>query len=672
MGLISIELIDDYRSEGNNGNNAYIDEDVYYDAYGFPYFPAYLMRNSLLKIAKNTLSKDEIEGIFGNEENAGSLVLEHALIGSRASMLYAIVSSGDKILQNQKLVLSQFTQTKRYYSNGRECTYRTLNNGLIFEQCFTLDEKYEQTFESLVSQCTSFSSGSGRVRCEVDWDIDKSFVYGNPEKSAVDFSLECEGGCGREVCDDCDCCDVMRGDAEHASVQHTSVAPGNTKARMHYSLKLLSETCVLEPLDAMNETKTFIPGELVCRALGLDEAGARGVKTSFAFCEIDGERSYSAPASFLNLKTDKKQIRDKLSSGRKPNDFDQLKKISESYISDPNKTKVRTMSVEVEYGKIEKCDPESDFVLYQAIRAGQTFKGFFEGDVCELKKIAKRAEVDPFIKIGEHTENGFGLCEIKLDGLTWSKIDDACVSDCATADINTNVDAGTISNTAERDRASVASCANELRVDVASALVLRKSNGLFTDSQDEFLRALCKLLEVDDLEMVLGWRNTDQAQGYSKQWLEKKPIMHLIKAGSTFLVRRKCKEPIYFSDNTAFIGEFTEYGFGEIKIHAMEHLYYRTQDSVSFDYMKAKVDKPLDKKPGRALVNMLHEFCAQRLAHSLGQNDAARFYNSMYKTAKHDVQNALDIQSGDSVVLDEYIAGIQEMCNVLAADAKNS
>ena len=600
MGLITIELLEDYRTENGSGYNAFIDQDIHVDAYGFPYFPAYLTRLSLMEIGKDVLSNDEFEGIFGSGSEDGSLVLEHALIGSRQSLLWALKESEDKILTNPLLVLSEFSKIEKYFHEGKECTYRVLDAGLMFEQCFTLDEKYADAFSNLITRCDKFMFGSGKIRMSVDWNVDKSFVYGG---------LSTGDPCNSEIC----------------------VSDKNKRMRMNFRLKLLSQTCVKMPLDVMCDTCTHIPGELVRSSLDDNIAMPENVKVSFAFPEVEGKRTLPVTNSFMLTKADKTQLRDKLSEGRNADDFEQLKRLGGCYIDDVLATNIRAVSVETECGKIVKSvDGELKTFTFEAISPNQTFLGFFEGEAEELNEVARYVANSPYLKIGEFTECGLGLCQIEIVH-TCSLIEETTIE------------------------------ASEFRVDVVSPLALKSGNGLYCESLDIFLAELKRIFNDDDVDIELAWRNTEVAQGFSQNWIAKMPVMHLISGGSSFLIKRKNGGNLAVKTGSSFVGELNEFGYGEINVVPMKHTYYRTIEKVPFERMDVNIQTPADKKPGLALINSLNSRCARRLAHSYGRGDAREFCDSFYLQVCEKIKQALGVQTVDAAILEEYLSGICEV-----------
>lgn len=610
MGLITIELIDDFRSECGSIYNSYIEEEVFYDVYGFPYLPAWMIKNSLQRLAEKMLNQYEQEQIFGSNDKKGVLMMEDALIGYRESMKYAVINSGDGRIQNPKVVLQKFINTKTYLKDGKEQSFRVLNKGLIFEQCLRLPEQYRASFQKLVDSLNTIIYGSGRIHCEVDWDVNEGFVYGLGRKNTKDLPDFEET---EELC------------------------------RMEYSLKLLSPVCVSDPLDVTYSSKDFIPGRLIYDSLHMDRiAKIRNVKASFAFCDIDGQRGQASSASFSVLKTDKKQLRDRLSFDRKPDDFEQMKRLSGLYIDDVGAKYIKARSVDMQYIKIIKLNSEEEKVYScHVITSEQVFRGFFEGTREDLAEMRRSIETDPYLKIGAFQEEGLGLCRIEIENIKNQKQIENIQS------------------------------VKEIRIQVNSPAALRLENGLYTDSAEAFLNEMKRLLELDDLEISNNCKETETIQGYSSEWLKHKPVMYLTKAGSVFRLRRKSGKDITFSKEIAFLGDFNADGFGEIRITPMEDCYYRSIGKSRFDRYSQEIAKPYSLVPGKMFVRQLQTDWICHASHLLGRNDGKEFYEKLYENAKTLIQNYLGYETEEEVVLENYLKGIREITEYMIFENKN-
>ena len=610
MGIITIELTEDFRGNFGNRGGSSIDEEVFYDAFGFPYFPAWVIRNTLYAAAEEVLGEEERAAIFGDGQKAGALRMENAIIGYRESMKCGVIALHDNRIAGLQPVLRKFTKVGKFYRDGQEKTARLLNRGLIFEQCIRLDPSYRQALEKLLAKCRCLQGGTGRIKLEADWERGENEVYGTLDKRDTYPS---DG----KVFGDTDAC------------------------RLYYSLKLLSPVCISEAWDTSYETRTYIPGELLLRALPIEQEKEKRIKASYAFSEIGGKRSEPVSIAFSVLKTDRSALRDRLSSGRRPDDYDQISRLSELYTDGTGKEEVTSRSVEREYGTVRFLGPEGEkTVSYHAIRPEQVMRGFFEGPAEVLSEISNALKKDPYLKLGSLTDAGLGLCRIEPD----ERLDTLSEE---------NEDAG------------------EIRAELLSPAALRLGNGLYTDTAEALLLALRRLYGIDDLVLVSFLRETRMVQGYTPEWPKTHQVMYLMKEGSSFRVKSESGKRIPVGQETVFIGDFTADGFGEVRITPMEDHYYRKMVFSPFSRYDAAPERVYDPKPGKQFIRALREEHAKKLALALGQADGEDFYRVYYRKARGFLDTLLDYEPDEQMVMERYLQGIQEACRAVQADRED-
>ena len=602
MGLLTIELIDDFLNDSNNIYSSSVDKEVFYDIYGFPFIPAWIIRNSLRKLAEKLLDETETISIFGDSTHKSALDMENAIIASWASMRYAIIMSKDPRLVSVLRILRQFTKAETYIRDGKKCTCRLIKSGTFFEQCFRIPDQYRNAFELLARNLNSLVCGPGRVRCYVTWDRNEyDYVYGS---------------CG--------------------NASRPLIFPKASKTDtylMEFSLTVLSSVCVHEPTDTTNNSADFIPGNLIKACLQLPEPISERVRVSSAYVDIEGKRGIPSPVSFSVLKTDKNQLRDHLSDGRRADDFDQLSRLPAMYIADTNAQDLTACSVNQEYVGFPVTDTETNkehMIVCRAIAVEQIFRGFFEGSASDLRYVRKQISNNPYLKIGNYTEEGLGLCRLAIESVS-----------------------------------KAVSCKNqheakEIRVEAVSPLAIRFENGLYTASTEVFLEEMKRLLGADDLEIVRVCKDTEMIQGCTEKWLKRNPVMHLIKKGSVFRLRRTSGKAIQLSQKTCFIGDFTYDGFGELLITPMTDRYYRTIINTMFNQYTVRLDNPYDIIPGRALVRQMKAEIIRDTAHSFGIIDSTSFRDLFYKEAKTLQDDTLGYEADDSLFLETYTNGLNE------------
>lgn len=370
MSLLRIELLESCSPVSGKSYNALLNEDVFYNQYGIPYLPAWFIRMRLYDTARKLFTPEKAGAIFD------SLILDNALTADNDSLVNAIEASGKPFIKFPQNVLGKFTHIETKYINGMETGVRMLNRGLIFEQYFTLDEKYHDDFTECVKSLTSLdSSQPSRIEAGLDWH------YRRPQISTHNAEWE----------------------------------ENRNYSRINYKLYLLSETCITNPLDTNSASMRYIPGYEVLRAVSEKFAGTEGVRFSCAYPEIENKRGVPVPVSFTVLKVDETQLCDKISLGKREGDNSQTKSLSDLWVNDINADKVSAVSVELARGIIS--DDGEKFADYQAVSSGQVFRGFIEADSETLRRIYDALVHDGYISVGSFNNIGFGRAYLAVDSL---------------------------------------------------------------------------------------------------------------------------------------------------------------------------------------------------------------------------------------------------------------
>lgn len=306
-------------------------------------------------------------------------MLDDALIADFTNLVNAIESSDKKFIRFPQNVLGKFTHIESKYINGFEVGVRFLNRGLIFEQYFTLDDKYHNDFTECVKKFTRLdTSHHSRIESEINWHYDKPRI----------------------------------------NVKFIKWEENRKYSRINYKLNILTKTCITNQLDTNSTSMQYIPGYEILRAVKKIFSGSN-IKCSCAYPEVDNKRGFPVPASFSCLKADKSQIRDKISLGQREGDNDKTKGLANLWVNDINNSEIKAVSIELERGIIS-YDGEN-FSDYQAISSGQIFRGFIESDSETLRKIYDYFIQDGYISVGSFNNIGFGRAYLRIDSLEESQ-----------------------------------------------------------------------------------------------------------------------------------------------------------------------------------------------------------------------------------------------------------
>ena len=373
MSLLRIELLESCNPVSAKSYNALLNEDVFYDNYGLPYLPAWFIRTRLYEIAQKIFKPERVKAIFD------SLILDNALIADVNSFVNAVESSKKNFIRFPQNVLGKFTHIESRYINGVEVGVRMLNRGLIFEQYFTLDDKFHDDFAECVKKFTRFDTDKpSRIESEIIWQ------YERPRVNAQIIKWEDK----------------------------------RKYSRINYKLNLLSDTCITNQLDTNSTSLQYIPGYEILRALG-DKFSGLNIKFSCAYPEVENKRGFPVPASFTVLKIDETQLRDKISLGRREGDNSQTKALGNLWAADINNCEIKAVSLELKRGIIS--DEGEKISDYQAISSGQIFRGFIEADSETLRKIYDYLIQDGYISVGSFNNIGFGRAYLSIDSLEESQ-----------------------------------------------------------------------------------------------------------------------------------------------------------------------------------------------------------------------------------------------------------
>lgn len=604
MPLLRIELLENCYITSGDTYNSYIKEDIFFDRFGFPFVPAAYIKKRLNDVAQNVISSTQIEQIFGRSHKRGCLVLDNALVENRDSMLMEITGSDDPYISNASNILGQFTSCYTYFRRGKEYRARYLKSSLIFESYFELDREYREPFAKCVSLLDRLSDDrKSRVLCSIDWEYKKP-------------------------CYNCGMSDM--------DVQETDGI-----YRLEYSLQLLSTTCICNPIDNNSLTVPYITGREIRRILekrfgenSENGSGENCVKCSYAYCDMGGKRGVPMPASYSVVKTDKKQLRDKLSNGRRLDDYAQLKSISESFVRDIDEENIRSMSVSTCRGNLSYPDKngenDSKKSQYVGLNLEQSFRGFIEGNRKQIMKIYRSIVADGNVRIGGLSEIGFGNAYISVDRVSVKQTEPEY--------------------------------ANEITVLAVSPLVLKNDRGLYSDNTEYLVKELERQLNChDSLEIVKCFKSYVPLIEKNDKWNELNPVMYGSASGSIFRIRRKDGEKFDFSKiSSTFIGFDVADGRGEIMTHPAVDIYYRTiakEEQGKDGIRKRRCDDP---KPGIHLVRHLQQEHIYETANLMGRVDAEEFFNNNYRNLAKLLKDMYGNNWNNEDVLKHYMDGITE------------
>lgn len=305
-------------------------------------------------------------------------------------------------------------------------------------------------------------------------------------------------------------------------------------AQAEFKLHILSGTLItLQPVSD-HYSENNIPGAAVRKALTDafgDTEALRKLTISYAYIPVNGARGIPVPLSFVILKKDKAALRDRISAGRDPGDFDRIRNTAACYVADPDAENVESA---VTWRRTEEAGN------YNLIDQDQELCGFIAGPESALKALAELLQEDTELLIGEDTERGYGRVRMEL------------------------LPAGPVPEPEKTELSS-------FTVRVNAPVVLTNESGVSEERPEAILQEIEKKLGCPGKLRILDFfRRTDP---YCRK---DHPAYAATAAGSVFRIGTADGETVDIAAiRHTFIGKFTEDGCGEIFSTPVVDRYYR-------------------------------------------------------------------------------------------------
>lgn len=528
MPVIKIKLMTDAYIATGLSFNSYLSDDVCYDEYGLPFIPASRLKGALR--ASAVCLKDwgvdlPIDEIFGSKKDGrGCFSIEDAKISGYQSMVDAIRTNSDKNFVNPQAVIEQFSHIRGVKGKEGQSRFRVLNRSITFEAFFTIADDKKESFEKCVKALKGIGSGKskglGEISCQIDWNENRAI----PVKDAPAWN---------DVYD-----------------------------KLYYSVTL--ETNVINKMPyEISATKHYIDGRMIAGYIAkyLNEdykalAADGDIHFSNAYLSIDGKRSIPSPRSFKTKKLDAADLRDGLSSGKRPDDDDQLKVMGEVYIVDPKTKELKYVKADtqVDYHHTGK-DYEGER-LYRTVSLvkGQIFKGFIEGNPTQLKEIYEVMKAHAIDSIGSFTSSGYGKVKIEIDAL-------------------------------EKQIQPEPKFVDEFVVLFMSPMILLNEDGLYSSDSKNFIKLLEQRLGGNvKLKSIGQFQNLFNLCSYDYLSKGNRPVVRALDKGSIYRIKTENGEKIDLSKIAhTWFGQSNQIGYGEVIAFEPKDLYYRSIEAIAKD-----------------------------------------------------------------------------------------
>jgi len=555
---IQIELLSDLCSHSGDTYNSYIDTDIVYDDYGFPYIPAKrikgCIREACLELEEfGLISNKDIVELFGNEgKKSSSFWLDNAYLLNYREMISDLHKADAPALANQQKVLRLFTYTRTQTAIDLETgvadqntlrTMRVAKKGLIFEANLTFKEKCPDVQREILEEAVRMVKHMGVARTR--------------GMGLVELKL-------------------MKQDTPVAvTLMNENLPAGNDPVRLGYRIDLNAPVICKSEQGNQAETQDYISGSkvlgMLIEKIGQDEYRNLPQGTVFrvsnAYIGEDGVRFTPISKSLQKVKDQNfEAIGDNAEQAKRLTVIDllwkyqgkeQLTPIGGGYVSPDNFIKDVDTTINYHHrrpdnkaiGRANSKDT-SGFYQLKSISGGQSFYGFIEADRDVAERLLKDIPNNMDIRIGYGRGTEYGAAVFSWDLR------------------NTNA----VEKVSER---------NDFTIKLNSPVILYNEYGYPTASPATLTKYLQKIMGSDSLTMTDIYAGYTTIGGFNVTWNARKPIFTSLAQGTV------CS----FTDTKIvnlqklkgrFIGERTREGYGEIEI-------YENRDAQTALYKKCSV-----------------------------------------------------------------------------------
>lgn len=374
---------------------------------------------------------------------------------------------------------------------------------------------------------------------------------------------------------------------------------------LSYTLQVRSPLCFSTPYEQTSKTRSYMEGgwmrQAILRGLGKDVAGffkEGGLSCSHAFVMINGKRSMPSSYTFATRKLEKTDLRDRISDGKRPDDWEPLVAMRDSFVDDVSAMNVAVATVDKRRVHVGTAQ------LKEGISEGQQFAGKIHGTYHQLRAVYEFMVKNPVFQVGDFTEAGCGevLCHVdkleeeqEVESLMLSHFDVFCLS----------------------------------------PVLLTDSYGLTNCETETFLKEIEYWLKAEGkLKVEKVYREIGMFNSTDPYWRKHGANVQGNDQGSAYRIRTKDDSPIDVAPlMKAKLGDRVEEGFGDILVMKAVDSFYRkcefvTPDTYSLETPVSDAAKnESDKMRDRLLYN-----CMRNAVDAMGRNDVldCESYNTIY------------------------------------------
>ena len=347
---------------------------------------------------------------------------------------------------------------------------------------------------------------------------------------------------------------------------------------LEYAIHLHAPACIYAPYEDDADTYPYIPGAEIRKRL---EARARDgaflrmleeMTFTHATVSLDGRRMYPVPLSMSVVKLDREQLHDRLSEGKDPSRVEQDVGLSGAYAGEFGSHFMRYTRPMTERISLR------DGNVYDALSAGQTFRGLVYGTDEQIRALAEEIRKQPRLRFGKGAEEGYGAAYMELVGAQEEAI--------RTEEGSPGFEVACVSNT-----------------------LLLNDDGIPSCRAEELLREIEDRLGIPGgLEIVGKFTDVCRDFEYRFDWDQDGPVVRCLKAGSILRLRTRDGRPVnLYPIRHCFVGENTRNGYGELIAWPAGDLYYRAAEQAEPSLYRLEIPLSYTKaeKGARLVLSVL-------------------------------------------------------------------
>ena len=630
-----IELISDLCVSDGQGYNSYVDTDVCYDEFGFPYIPARRIRGCLRECAQelndwgeSNICIEQMFGKGGTKQNDSIIKISNAVLEDYEIKLSIVKKNRDHMIVHPQNILNLYSyiryQTAIDYESGIADdnslrSMRVINRGLQF----VAEIEYEEEMEGNIENCCAIlrhmgiarTRGLGEVRVSLGKTLDKS------ERGKEDYKPSAD----------------------------------NT---IWYSMRLIDPVIFKSVAGGETHTQDYIEGSkmlgLIAQWFKENDEGEGSFRSfmgegklicSNAYISIDGKRGEEVPGYLYSIKNNDSECINKLYQTNEENGesednkgdsnkkgkeetSEQLNRFKHCYVSYVSDGLVKkSVQTEEHYhhrrpedksiGRaVSDGDVDSNFYTMESIQSGQEFIGYIRGNSNQMKKVAEILGSKDRFRIGYSKNTEYGRVEVNPINLSEEIINSEKKNKTKML-VVTLLSPTLVYN---GDRAKMSTSVEDL---VEEILVDQP------DSVKEFFEGR-KMGEVDIESCMDLYLNYTSVGGYNTTWGMRKPVNPAFDKGTTVVVHFDEEKEI--NEGVFWIGERNSEGYGECKVFSVDDSSYskargniHKEDAKTYEQNKIDIednDEFLKKICDRLFLNYLDEKAVEMAKKDCGSKES--------------------------------------------------